>query len=530
MKKITLLAAMIIACAFANAQTPKVSTQWESTFNKNLQKKSVYNDYLGEDAQSYFLLTAQVGQNPLYIVYGAEKYDKKTLKPTSSNVFNEIGAIKKTYKVGNEAYACVTENPPQYFKVTKDPICGFYKFNKDKMTFESITQQFSGVNFKNLEDLYVSPDNSKVLFVFLEESKKKNEDDSYQFLLTDNQMNKIWEKTVKTSVITTFAVANDGTAYAAIKNKKDKNNFEYTILKASSDSEKRFTVNMNNYMYQEIELLTNNNNKLLAIGFYTDNANEEKTGSYYFAMNANFDKAENVSYQEIPVKWLNLHHKKKKLSERYEDYEFGVPLYGENGEIVVCVEENANRISTHTETTYWTGNTAGSPTSTTGGGRVASTSTSSSKRNFYYDLYVFKINGDQLAWTKRVPKYQGNIESGDKTKGAPQLGDILSYQAFLSGDNVVVVFADNIKKNMQNNENSENVTMTYGTSQMDGNLVSVTLDKDGKQKKEVVNTSALTKDKLDPEMTKCFHITNNQAIVSARKKTDCKMGIITVTP
>ena len=524
------LKALLIFSVCVNAQTPKVATKWESSFNKNIQEKTVYYDYLGGNEKSYFILTRKLSQNPNKYVYGIEKYDKESLRPTDSKPLEEIGAISQIYRIENETYALIDEKPSRYS--TKNDKYGFYKFDKDKMVFEPITEQFASVDFKNFKDLYSSPDKSKILFVFKKESEDKKEKDLYQFLLTDIRFDKLWEKTVTLPYIKDFAVGNDATAYAAfIDNhgkKKDRTGYEYVLAKISNDNEKRFTVNMNDYLYNDCRILTNNANKLLAVGYYSDKVNNEKTGSYFFSMNEVFDKAENISYQEIPVKLLSLNHSKKKPYERYEDYEFGKPLYGENGEIAICAEENTCRTNKTTEYTYWNPGAISPSTSADPHSTIASQHTTSSARNFYYDIYVFKIEGEQLAWTKRVPKYQGNIESADIISGAPKLRDLLSYETFIAKDNVVVLFMDNIKENMQNDENSEKIKMTYGTCQMDGNLVSVTLDKEGKQKKEIVNTNALIKDKLDPELQKCFYISNDQAIISARKRTNCKMGVISI--
>ncbi|MDR1698547.1 MAG: hypothetical protein LBR75_01810 [Prevotellaceae bacterium] len=526
MKKITLLlTAILFACVFANAQTPKISTKWEPTFNERLQKKGVYNDYLGENESAYFLLIEQLKRG-IETEFFIEKYDKKNLHPIGTKTVDEtLGVLKTVYMFGGETYVCIYENPPKYFKKVQTPIYGLYHFNKENMTFEKVTAKLGVETFGSL-DLSISPDGSKVLFVFQDDDKNKKTDDSFRFLVTDNQLNKIFEKTVTLSNVMNAALSNNGTAFAAIRNFTDKKKdlYNYEILKLSAGGENRFTVNMNNLQYQEMQLLTNNENKLLALGFYTDKADDTKTGTYFFSMNDEFNAAENFISQQIPLKILNL-NRKHKVKERYSDFEFGTPLYGENGTIVICAEENTSR--KRTTVTYREANrSTGQITSsnTPGTGFSLGTSSSSSTNSEFFDIYAFRIDGDKLSWAKRVPKYQRAVD-GDKVAGAPMLSDRLSYEAFLSGDNVVVLFSDNIKKNMANNELSEDVSVAFGK---DCNLVSVVLEKDGKQNKAIVQTPALTKDELDPEMKKCFRISNSQGILSARKRTDCKMGVITV--
>jgi hypothetical protein len=54
------------------------------------------------------------------------------------------------------------------------------------------------------------------------------------------------------------------------------------------------------------------------------------------------------------------------------------------------------------------------------------------------------------------------------------------------------------------------------------------LSKDGKQTKRIVETGSLKKDKLDPEVRKASLVTNNCAIIPARKKGKSKIGVICV--
>ena len=539
MKKITLLlTALIFACALANAQPAqyptstqptRVSTKWETDFNRNLQKNRVYNTYLGQDENSYFLLTNILARDIIVIgigvKYGVVKYDKRTLRPTGSTTLDNLGEIKEVYVVGNETYARI-QNPVQYFRRTK--IYEFYKFNKNSMTFEAVTHL--GAASETFSDVVVSPDNSKMLLVFREPAARRESNDNYRLLLIDSQLQKIWEQSISVPTVSSFAAANDGTVYAAFKNshsnKRNDTSYEYVILKLSGENEeRRFVVDMNNYLYHECQLITNHNSNLFVVGFYTDRADEDKTGGYYFSLNEDFDTAENIAYQEIPLNILNAHYgKAKKVPYRYTYFEFGQPLYAQNGDVVICSEENTRR----TQTTFTQETSAFEQMREQQTGRPARTTTTSSTstRSHFLDIYVFRISNNELAWMKRVPKRQTAVDR-DKVKNAPMLGDRLGYSALLSGNDVVLLFSDNIKRNMGNNENTEKVAFAMGK---DCALVSVILDQNGAQRKQIVPVSGLTRDKLDPEIQKAFVVSDNQILVSARRKTKCKMGVITVTP
>ncbi len=523
MKKITTsiisIAFAMLNCGLLNAQTPKVTTQWETALNKNLQKGNVYDNYLGEDDKSYFILVKKLGKQLTYN-YGVEKYDKKTLNPTGTKYLEDLGNVEAMYIFGNETYARIYENPQKAFKAAQAPVHKLHKFNKEKMIFEPV-KELANTNLKNLSAIEISPDESKILLVFSERVKGKNENHyNSNFFVVDNKFNKLWEKTSPTSNVVSHAVSNDGTAYiACISSSDDKQDTELPdliIQKISNNSEKSFVVNMNNYLYQEIKLLLNKDNKLLAIGFFTDKVDESKTGSYYFSMSANFDKAENISYNEIPLNILNTHKGAAKLENRYGGYEFGNVLYGENGEIAICVEETTNR----RHTTYYNKGVQVKYS-------FESSASSSTTTTYHYDIYVFKINNEQLSWVKRVPKKQKATDTNAIAyENHPRRADKLSYEAFLSGDKVVLLFMDVTKgENMNANEFTEKSPLAYGK---DCGFVSLIIDKDGKQKRQIVDTSTLSKEKLDIEMQKCFRITNNLAIVSARKDAICKIGLISI--
>ncbi|MDR0872201.1 MAG: hypothetical protein LBN27_01870 [Prevotellaceae bacterium] len=533
MKKLFLSIGFIACATLIIAQNaPKVTAKWETTFNKNI---SLYDRYLGEDESSYYFLV-KIKLNKWTAGYRVEKYDKTTLKPTESKTFEQEMKIEKVYQVGNETYAYIYDNIGIFDSPDKKTAYEFYKFNKSKMLFEKITQQFAGVKFENFGGLRLSPDQSKLLFVFREAAKKKDTDDSYQLLMVDNQLQKIWEKKTTSPTFADITVDNEGNLYTAYKKYSDKKNYNYILAKYSANgSEKRFTVNMNDYLYQDCHLIASADNHLLVLGYFSHKTDNNKTGGCFFAMNDDFSKAENITFQDIPLDILTLHDKKK-LPERYDDYEFNEPLYGENGDVVICSEVNSLKERTHTDI-RWSNNVGGSSAFQNErlGYSTMTTKTTQSVRHYFRDVYVFKISGNKLLYMKRVPKDQSASET-NKIEGLPNISDKMSYEVFLSGDNVVLIFTDD-KKNMKTNENSKEIENIFAGSAFSplykyGTLVSVTLDKDGKQTKQTVDISAVRKDNLEPEILNCVHLGNNQAIITARTEkltlTDCKIGVISI--
>jgi len=469
----------------AVAQDTEVTTKWGANFVPNV--KNSLHTYLGEDENSYYLLTDAT------VVYTLEKYNKETFEHEASKPLNRRG-IKSIFSLGGETYFYGYE-----YEKDQEKGNGFYRFEKSKMAFEFVAGQIEGVSFDKLDSRRTSPDESKILFAFKGSYNKKEKTRDYQLLVIDDRLKTLWKKKITIPYISDFTVDftidNEGNVYTASREwhkdrkKKDKTAYNYVVMKSSADKEKRFVVNMNGYFYHKCKMLTDKNNNLLVVGFYTDRANEKNTGGYYFSMNNSFDAAENISYQQMEL----FYGKKKKLHERYDDYNFGRPLYGENGDIAICSELNII-------VTY----------------ESASTSTSASKTTKYLflDVYVFKITEGELAWMKRVPKYE--FSDG--------------YSAFLSGDNVTLIFWDH-KENMNVDEYSEKVQSVQ--KPLFCQLVGVTLNKNGEQAKKIIETNGLDKD-LYPFLIYGKHISNNCAIFPATRvgfgslSMKSKIGVICV--
>lgn len=485
MKKLIIsVAAIFVATFFTNAQTSQVTGKWEGAYNKNLQKGKQFSEYLGEDANSYYLLSTTVFSN-----IGVEKYNKQTLQPTARKEYKHK-LISGICEIAGETYAQMYS----INKVTRQSIYTLYKFNKAAMSFDEVTK----VANINIELMTVSPDKSKVLFVEKAQGQSKKES-TYNILLYDKTFTKLWSQTLS-ELPKNCVVNNDGTAYIThtINNKQTKED-QFVITKYTANNTQKFTVNMKNFMVHKLRIVSSADNKLLVFSFVTDKTDNNKTGACYFSMNEAFDKPENVSFKEIPADRLA-----KQVDKRYDYFEFGTALYGENGEVVIAAEENTS--STTTTTSY---------TST-------GASTKTTTQMWSCEVYVFRVNGDKLAWVKRVPKNQSLIVQSTTSMLANRLGHAL----FLSGNNVVLLFNDNVTKNIHVNEDTEKVPLL---DRKDAGLVSVTLDANGKQSKQAIKMPDLAKDKLNVEIQQVYHITNNKAVALAqysRKKS--KIGVITI--
>ncbi len=483
-RKRTLWAIIFIVFLFGNAftsvaQDTNVTTKWEAGITKRNIQGFLYSSYFGEDKNAYYVMA----YNPKSMRYTLEKYNKENLQQETSKPLKDFGInVKKVFTIDNEGYVYSSYKS----KKKQAGKSGFYRFNKSEMTFDYFAGPLDGVDFKDLESQYVSLDKSKILFVFEKSSKRREY--NYELVVVDNQLKTLWKKSISTpTAISDFATDNEGNVYVVFANlrdnPKDRTSYNYVVMKLSVDNEKRFVVNMNNYFYHQCQLLLNKDNMLAVVGFYSDKSDEENTGGYYFSINNNFDAAENISYQKSRL----FYNKNLKLHERYDLFVFKKPLHDENGNIVICSEIN-NIITYSAEVTG-----------------------PSSDRYLYLDAFVFRITGgNKLAWMKRVPKYQ--------------LYD--SFQTFLSGDNVVLIFWDD-KRNLNNNENSEN--QFAAQPPISCHLVSVTLNKNGEQTKKSISIDT---GNLYPSIKSNMPISSNCALLYARRalswSAENKIGVICV--
>jgi len=557
MKKVFLLVSFFIVAIFcAVGQTPKVSVKWETELNKNLQGDFLYNSYLGEDENSYYILVRELKQLTVP-EYQIEKIDKKTLKPKGTKkVDNFKGAVKNVFYAAGKPYVLVWTNASRRrgfinidtknrglfnnidFDYTKNDEYAIYEFDVENQTLIPMKNSFSeAINpfDKDFITVVASPDSSKILFAYPPRKGKKSETNSYRMVLQDRQGNKLWEKEVKTNLSFkedlrhyyddtklpyilyghSFALGDDGTVYiSGIKfysdrketfkvNLMERDNFDYFIEKIPSESteSKQFKVAMNNLYYHKLKIALTKNNKLFAVGFYSSESDKTKAGVYYFSMNEEFTQAQEVTYKEIPINILytgvsrasDMNSFKRNVDLRCTEWKFGDVMLDKNGDMLLCAEANSGMTL------------------------------------YSRDIYVFKITEENgLQWVKRIPKWQddSDLPLDKKREYHYIIADRLGYFALLEGDNLVLFFVDNLA-NMNVKEDTERSGIKRAIIyQKQCQLVSVTLDKNGAQKKQKV--SGMDNLKLSPEIRNAGHISNSKVILPARYYGKCKVGIISV--
>ena len=510
---------VMLNCGLATAQTPKITAKWETAPNENLQKNMHDFHFLDEDETSFYLLIQNKHPKKMWNTLPGkifvEKYDKKTLKPVErKEIICEVNpkpvfyrSIGEVYHIGGKAYIHIVGLSAIYRD--GDKTSSFARFDKKKMDIELLS--FSNVDFKELKSVVATPDSSAYLFSFYKKdwNDKKNVNKPVcKLLLVDKDFNKIAQQDVTPNLVShiDFAIDNDWNIYISGREYTDKNNYNYAILKYSGKNLEKPAgkMQLKDMLYQQCRIFTDKNNVTFAVGFCTDKTDINKTGSFYFSLKNDLEQKENFKFTAIPLNFLMYNHRlkgepelieKNKDDLRYAGYDIYDVLYADNGDVILCAEEYRGE---------W----------------IAAGASNGRYYAAFHDIYVFRVNtSDGLKWVKRVPKFQF-----DQLYGNDYLGNV----AFLSGDDVVLLFNDN-KDNVKLNENSV-AAEAYGTTFAN---ISVVLDKNGNQKRQIVNLGVSPK--FNPNFIFHVRISNETIFVTQSKismfptkSSEYKLGIISV--
>jgi len=516
------IAFAMLACGLSMAQAPKIKGQWQTGKDENFSGSSYLEHFLGQDEDNYYLLIHK-RRNTTYSnkEFEIAKYDKKTLSVKEQKKIDmNVALVEKVYHIAGEVYAYIWENPPtsrfNYMERYNNKKHGFHKFNKEKMEFERLPGRVDFLPYGKSE-YFVSPDSSKILFVYNKMSKKEN---LHRLVLVDKMMNKIWEKELNLPFAyfvvndgfndsfrtnTTIALDNAGAVYFAGRIYPSKTDYNYHILKYEGGKfSQDFKLAMNGLKYNNCQINFDKNNNLFAVGFYSEN--EKKIGGYYFTLDKNLTQAQNLFLSEMKLEQLYLTNpketKKKSVGEILEEFAFYPAEYSANGDIVIGAEGSAKPSTTET------------PTKAANGGnkteRVRSGNT---------DTYIFRIKPESgITWLKRVPKKQ-QIETGGYYSAN---SDKEGCKFFVENDNVVVLFNDH-PKNIGLDENSTDVLLAWN---LNVKPMTVIIDANGKQKRQLL--SMPDKSILIPEISTGYFVADNKMFISARYKGDAKIGVISV--
>ncbi len=352
-------------------------------------------------------------------------------------------------------------------------------------------------------------------------TKKSN---VHRLVLLDKEMNRIWDKEVtlpfsyffmsgafeRFETNTTIALDNEGSVYFAGRIYSSNTDFDYQILKYDGEKfSQNFKLPMTGLNYHNCQINFDRNNKLFAVGFYSEG--EKKVGGYYFTLDKNMNQAQNLSFSEMKLEHLYQTHipnqkrnKKKSVDEILEEFGFYSAVYGANGDIVMGAEGSVNLSTRETQT--WSAN---------GGVSIDRAYHEGST-----DTYVFRINPENgITWLKRMPKKQ---KSTDRDGGYANYSGRMGCEFFVEDDNVIVLFNDH-PKNVGLDENATNVLLAWN---LNVKPMTVIIDKNGNQNRQLL--SVPEKFNLIPEFSNAYFVANNKMLITARYKTKSKLGIITV--
>lgn len=507
MKTRILLFIFIISNLFINAQSSPFGTQ--IIYGEEIDsKKSVVNDFIGEDDDNYYFFMYKKGKPHL------DKYNKKLELAKSTEIilkrdeFNLI--IEKTvFTEGNivifySHFDKKTDTKSLYYELfTAHTMLSNGKVNK----VAEITdlKRSSRANFS----IILSPEESKIL-VYMDLPYEKDAPERYSFMVFDNQMIKQWEKDVtlpyadKYFTITGYKVDQEGNAYILGKyydGEKGKGYLKYDYhLLVYNEKEKResdYIIKLESNIITDFTFVTNEK-ELICAGFYSEVGLESIKGLFFLKLDSESSEVISQNKKEFSFDFItegmseSLEKHTKKRNEKEKD----VGLYGYYIEDLILNEDGSCSLLSERYYEYETTHT------TTVNGH---TSTQTTYHYHYYDVLVANIKPDgEINWTKKLFKIQKSTNDG---------GKFLSYVSFVQDEYIYVIYNENSK----NREISDpRMYKTYVPSQKYTDIAISRINSEGYIDKKILVKAEEAECMIRPKLS--LQINENELILFSMKK------------
>jgi len=435
--------ALILSSFAIKAQSPPFGTQ--IIYGEEVDsKKSVVNDFIGEDDENYYFFMYKKGKPYL------DKYNKKLELTKSTEIilkrdeFNLI--IEKTvFAEGN-----IVVFYSHFDKKTDTKTLYYELFTANTMLSNEKVNNIAEINDLKRSaranfSIKLSPEESKIL-VYMDLPYEKDAPERYSFMVFDNQMMKLWEKDVtlpypdKNFTISGYKVDEEGNAYIygkyydGEKGSKGKGylKYEYHLL-AYNEKENR----ENDYVVKlESNIITDftfrpQGKEIVCAGFYSEVGLNKVKGVFYLRLDEESGSVISSNKKEFSIDFITegmserQEKKTKKKADKGKDvelYEYDINelILREDGGCVLLAEQY---YVVRVEHTYTNAN--------------GSISTSYTYHYYYNDILAININPDgEIDWNKKFIKTQHSTNDG---------GRFSSYVSFVQDEYIYVIYNENSK-------------------------------------------------------------------------------------
>jgi hypothetical protein len=465
MKKIHLgLILLVLSAQLSLAQNEQVKISWSQEMEKS--KYLNFANVLGRDPDGFYIVnentlsSISAGKNTAII----EKYDNNLNQVFSKDLIvkyhnNEV-AYYSAHSVGNQFYLFTTfwDNREKVKYFLANPVSRNGEITTDPKKLFEINEQGRGA--PSIQCRF-SFDKTKVL-LFTDLKDKKDEDESYYFKAFDQNLNTLWENTIKLPYtsknfdIEKYIIDNNGNVHILGKVKKDRKDREkgepdsyYTLISYSYATKeiKEFTPDLGDSYASGIGIKQDNEGNIIATGFYSEKSENSLKGVFYMKINPATQKIIIQKIKPFDTEFLTLFVSEKKAAKGAELYNFSVDHIEIDKEGNVTIIAEQYYVQTYTTT---------------------SSSGSTSTRYVYNYNHIlgirFSPSGDVLWWAK-IPKLQRG--------GSPTY---FSYMYAIK-DNTMYILYNEHKKNIEDVDNKKMATLG---NPKDAITVLVSIDNSGK--------------------------------------------------
>ena len=485
MKYTKLLFAFLIIVShntiFAQVKSTEADVTWAEEQKES--RRSSLGEVIGRNKDGIYVSKAEYG---LFSAssFTLEHYDDNMKLVKSHEHDLKKGKLKKFYAgsmmSGDQLYLFTSVKD----KAKKKNYFYVQTVNMKTMRMNDDAKKMSTVDFEGSValnsggfDFELSKDKSKILVINSFPYKRK-QSAKYGLSIFDKNFNKLYSKNVKLSTsdklfdVQDFRIDNDGNVHVLGKlyfekrkdTRKGEVNYQHQLLSYYDGLERveKNTIRVKDKYLNNMQIAIDKNGDYACGGFYSTNESDNVDGTFWLKLDGKTTEVISENYKEFDIDFITQNVKdrvKKKLEKKEKKgksielykYQLDDIIFNDDGGAVLLGEQ------------YYVIEQA----ITDSNGRTRTTFV-----YHYRDIIVVKISAmGKIEWAEKIPKRQISRNDG---------GFYSSYQLSIVKNKLYFIFNDN-EKNITNEGDGK---LKNFTGDKESLTVLVTMDHNGKQKKE----------------------------------------------
>lgn len=511
MKTKILLFALLLSSFIIKAQSPPFGTQ--IIYGEEVDsKKSVVEDFIGEDNENYYFLMSKKGK--LHI----DKYNKKLSLSKSTEIIQRRDDIYLFHERTIFANENIIVFYSQFDRKADTKTLYYEVFSTSTLQSKGKLEQIAQIedikrsNRGNFS-VILSPEKTKIL-VYMDLLYEKDGPEKYNFKVFDNQMVKVWEKDVtlpyadRYFTITGYKVDEEGNSYILGKyyDNEDKvkgssyKKYEYHLLayNGKEDVENDYIIKLDDKVITDFTF-TPKSKEIICAGFYSEVGLHSIKGVFYLRLDEESGSIISSNKKEFGIDFITegMSEKRTEKTKKKADKGKNIELYEYDLDELILREDGgcvllAEQYYVDVVTTYYT-NANGT------------TSTSTTYHYYYNSILAININPNgEIDWNKKIIKNQHSVNDG---------GRFSSYVSFVTDEYIYFVYNENSKnRDVADPRDYKN----YSPSQKYTDIVIARVNSEGYIDKKVMVKAEDAETMIRPKLS--VQINDTELILFSMKK------------